>query len=247
MNTHCPSRRCRAFTLIELLVVIAIIAILAAILFPVFAKVRENARRAACQSNVRQIGMGWMQYVQDNDEAYPPRNAPTNEDGTASAIFANQTGATAPFPCKPCRVKDLRTGKPYDSRPFAMPYIQSNDVFHCPDDNGIADVPADPATVAAPGQPIWKVEGSSYCLNTVMTRVKTIAAIPIPAETYMGAEVYSWHADQGGALWSNKSQQATRVAYFCDGHVKITSEAFISAQCSPPAMFNDQHVITVVP
>lgn len=61
----------KGFTLIELLVVIAIIAILAAILFPVFARARENARRASCQSNLKQIGLGFKQYVQDYDERYP--------------------------------------------------------------------------------------------------------------------------------------------------------------------------------
>jgi len=60
-----------AFTLIELLVVIAIIALLAAILFPVFARARENARRASCLSNLKQMGMAVMQYMQDFDETYP--------------------------------------------------------------------------------------------------------------------------------------------------------------------------------
>jgi prepilin-type N-terminal cleavage/methylation domain-containing protein/prepilin-type processing-associated H-X9-DG protein len=60
------------FTLIELLVVIAIIAILAAILFPVFARARENARKANCLSNLKQIGTAHMMYAQDYDEVYVP-------------------------------------------------------------------------------------------------------------------------------------------------------------------------------
>jgi prepilin-type N-terminal cleavage/methylation domain-containing protein/prepilin-type processing-associated H-X9-DG protein len=62
----------KAFTLIELLVVIAIIALLAAILFPVFARARENARRASCQSNEKQLLLSFVQYTQDYDERFPP-------------------------------------------------------------------------------------------------------------------------------------------------------------------------------
>jgi prepilin-type N-terminal cleavage/methylation domain-containing protein/prepilin-type processing-associated H-X9-DG protein len=68
-NNH--SRIHSGFTLIELLVVIAIIAILAAILFPVFGRARENARRSSCQSNLKQIGLGILQYTQDYDEVLP--------------------------------------------------------------------------------------------------------------------------------------------------------------------------------
>ncbi|MHB8996905.1 MAG: prepilin-type N-terminal cleavage/methylation domain-containing protein [Armatimonadota bacterium] len=66
----------RGFTLIELLVVIAIIAILAAILFPVFAKAREKARQSSCLSNIKQLGLGAMMYVQDYDERFFPRYQP---------------------------------------------------------------------------------------------------------------------------------------------------------------------------
>jgi prepilin-type N-terminal cleavage/methylation domain-containing protein/prepilin-type processing-associated H-X9-DG protein len=81
-------RKRAAFTLIELLVVIAIIAILAAILFPVFAQAREAARKATCQSNLKQIGSAIMMYVQDYDECYPP----TNDTGGTGSFWLTPSG-----------------------------------------------------------------------------------------------------------------------------------------------------------
>jgi prepilin-type N-terminal cleavage/methylation domain-containing protein/prepilin-type processing-associated H-X9-DG protein len=102
----------KGFTLIELLVVIAIIAILAAILFPVFARARENARRASCQSNLKQIALGVFQYTQDYDEKYP--QSYIDIDGAAGW----QTPTTA-------------TGD--QGWAFTLqPYLKSIQIFQCP-------------------------------------------------------------------------------------------------------------------
>ena len=78
-NKRCHAQG-RGFTLIELLVVIAIIALLAAILFPVFAQAREKARAIVCLSNDKQIGTGMMMYMQDYDETYPLQQWYTNDN-----------------------------------------------------------------------------------------------------------------------------------------------------------------------
>jgi prepilin-type N-terminal cleavage/methylation domain-containing protein/prepilin-type processing-associated H-X9-DG protein len=89
-------RGSKAFTLIELLVVIAIIAILAAILFPVFAQAREKAREVTCTSNVKQLLLGTLQYLQDYDEAFPPtvteREDTTNITNSATAAIISVRG-----------------------------------------------------------------------------------------------------------------------------------------------------------
>jgi prepilin-type N-terminal cleavage/methylation domain-containing protein/prepilin-type processing-associated H-X9-DG protein len=111
------ARRRAGFTLIELLVVIAIIAILAAILFPVFAKAREKARQASCASNEKQLGLAFLQYAQDYDE-----NFPTGTDdppaGPWGASWAGRVNA----------------------------YVKSPALYHCPDDStstaGIANAVA---------------------------------------------------------------------------------------------------------
>lgn len=98
------SRTRQGFTLIELLVVIAIIAILAAILFPVFGRARENARRSSCQSNLKQIALGFKQYVQDYDEKYTLPNNVNLATGAGGWVDILQ------------------------------PYLKSTQIFQCPSD-----------------------------------------------------------------------------------------------------------------
>ncbi|RYG03305.1 MAG: DUF1559 domain-containing protein, partial [Chitinophagaceae bacterium] len=98
------------FTLIELLVVIAIIAILAAILFPVFGRARENARRSSWQSNLKQIALGVKQYTQDYDEKFPPRR-------------------------KPAAGEPERPNGIYGWATMIQPYLKSEQIFQCPSES----------------------------------------------------------------------------------------------------------------
>lgn len=122
-------QRNKGFTLIELLVVIAIISILASILFPVFARTRENARRSSCMSNLKQIGLGVMQYTQDYDERYPR---------TWNTLVPPLTDRSVPG--GRFIVEGTTSGTNYSGyyptwMDFIFPYVKSVQVFVCPSVN----------------------------------------------------------------------------------------------------------------
>ncbi len=108
------TNRNKGFTLIELLVVIAIIAILAAILFPVFARARENARRSSCQSNLKQIGLGVMQYTQDYDEKLPARVNFGSQQQNWREVIQPYIKSTQLFACPSNTGNTLTTYPKYD-------------------------------------------------------------------------------------------------------------------------------------
>jgi prepilin-type N-terminal cleavage/methylation domain-containing protein/prepilin-type processing-associated H-X9-DG protein len=112
-------QRKQGFTLIELLVVIAIIAILAAILFPVFQSVRENARRTTCASNEKQLGLGMIQYTQDSDEKFP-RGQYQDANGT----YLDWGNAIYPF---------IKNGDVSNTSGTTSVYNGKGGVFSCPD------------------------------------------------------------------------------------------------------------------
>ena len=222
-------RKNQAFTLIELLIVIAIIAILAAILFPTFAKVRENARRAACQSNLKQLALAFTQYTQDNDERMPGATDGGNGGAGVSGgwmFFKTFNGTPAPGAFDPAQ------GSLY-------PYVKSRAVYVCPDDS--------------PGQSA----GDSYAINSCVTDTHTglqpnpgraLAAFDAPASfALLAEEAYSSGSpldglDSGtstddGILWyasatnvlSTRHNGGSDVA-FLDGHVKWYRPAVLDAQ-----------------
>jgi prepilin-type N-terminal cleavage/methylation domain-containing protein/prepilin-type processing-associated H-X9-DG protein len=149
MNRRSPS----AFTLIELLVVIAIIGILAAILFPVFGRARENARRASCQANLKQIGLAIVQYSHDYDERMPFQwytNAPYGGNG------------------------DARSNRWMDS---VFPYVKNEQMFTCPTTFANNLYMSNPARAALGlgGSPYWL---GSYVWNVAYWDYESSATPP---------------------------------------------------------------------
>jgi len=169
-----------AFTLIELLVVIAIIAILAAILFPVFAQARESARQSSCLSNSKQLGLGIMQYVQDYDEKFPlwiwcdsveQGNPQVKGPGTPDA------------PWGPWKNNHIGWDK------TTQPYIKNAQVFKCPSNDIGVETQADPPDGHDDQAPTGAVNFSMNShLNAREQAAVGLAKVRFPAVTILLSE-----------------------------------------------------------
>ena len=246
-HNNAEQSRKTGFTLIELLVVIAIIAILAAILFPAFARARENARRASCQSNLKQIGLGIMQYTQDYDERMP-----------------NQLHG---FPYEGGNdVKDYSTGNPNVAGTNSLkganwilmiqPYVKSWQLFKCPSTTpntlplNLEYAPSgnNDSNYAINGMATTDASSGTLQARSIASISNTAGLIAVQELQYSYSHAFArpWYKD------ANTLNDATRADYaslhfdgsnllFFDGHVKWKKQSRIcavdfgmqGAQCGP--------------
>ncbi len=225
-----------AFTLIELLVVISIIAILAAILFPVFGRARENARRSSCASNLKQIGLGLTQYLQDYDERMP------------NSAFGSAASDT-----------NLSNYKWMDA---IFPYVKSEQLFVCPSDSNAkyvfqANAPAagthDYGSYGQNGA--YRLAGDAQTPPRSAAYGVSLAQIASPAGTVWATDTdnreetngsfgFSWDNAASNPVISTNTRGQKRLdkiverhlessnVLFCDGHVKALKIDALAAQKS---------------
>jgi len=207
------TRRGKGFTLIELLVVIAIISILAAILFPVFARARENARRASCQSNLKQISLGMMQYVQDYDEKDVPEYYTDIGQGT------HPIGAVL--------------GGYFCWLELVQPYVKSAQVLYCPSSSLSPTNPAygnygivygtsylSQAAIPSPSTAYYVMDGGAYQLHCNWVKGTSGGPWYLPGAGDAGvANSPAVYASYTSDFQSGRHFDGVNVAFF-DGHVK---------------------------
>jgi prepilin-type N-terminal cleavage/methylation domain-containing protein/prepilin-type processing-associated H-X9-DG protein len=205
-NKHSPIPK-RGFTLIELLVVIAIISILATILFPVFARARENARRASCMSNMKQIGLGYMQYAQDNDE-YLAR--PGWSGTVAENVWPNGT---------------ISSSNPWHLKIY--PYIKSTQVFNCPSSKIVWLGEVNTGITYGANHPLMEAPFTAVGAPPSLR----LSALALPAQTLMvsdseGKAAYTvlqtYLTGSSARGMADRHMNGSVIAY-CDGHAKWIS------------------------
>ena len=196
----------RGFTLIELLVVMAIIAILAAILFPVFAKAREKARQITCASNLRELALGFTMYVDDNDGTYPSLT-----HGTANGIMGGWVlinNYNTDF--------DVTKGSIY-------PYVTNSRVYTCPDDTeGIESGLSYSVNRCMSGDDVLP----GLAGGRKLSKISTPSATMLLAEEAANGPVATASTDDGyfsfpyPNFFSTRHSGGSNIA-FADGHVKM--------------------------
>ena len=217
------------FTLIELLVVVAIISLLAAILFPIFARARENARRTSCLSNMKQIGIGVMMYVQDYDERYP--------QNYWNAGYPGYPGVPQDDPSMPGYKYTVSCGSSGCQGNFVIwmdmiyPYIKSTQVFVCPSKHQSSIYASYGYSGAFSG---WKTQAYNNGLWGTPGKITgiTLSAVARPSEVFLLTEYDGLYSMIDSPVdvtnYANSSTNYTIVAphleggviAFADGHVK---------------------------
>jgi prepilin-type N-terminal cleavage/methylation domain-containing protein len=229
--------RQRGFTLIELLVVIAIIAILAAILFPVFARAREAARKTSCLSNLKQLGLAAQMYKQDYDEAYPDSRA-TWFDGAGVWPGPNYYGAE-----HLCRYADrvyANDGKTLGGIGLIYnPYIKNVQIFRCPSDPGtrgwaeacgVPNTPSGPAVTPGDKFSSYFQRHAHDAFSSITGTAIKDSSVQYPAQLALFIEE-GWHGGTARPfLWDgNKAGDSVRFvnASYYDGHAKRLGIPFV--------------------
>ena len=214
-----------AFTLIELLVVIAIIAILAAILFPVFGRARENARRTSCASNMKQLGLGMIQYAQDYDEKYHAYGVQKLNPDNGSYYLVPWTEQMVPYTKNPQIARCPNAPAPQGE---ALKPYQGYQTTYGLDSRNDSEETNKERICSWFGTPLSLIKEPSRTWMIVETRYRRDQVSP----DFYKAYGYGWfNPDFTGAASPETSQFASRPFHdevhfdgsnvtFADGHVK---------------------------